>query len=85
MANKCFFCLSEAKMVDHLLLHCARTRILWNLLFSLFGVYWIISCSVKETLLGWQGSFVGKTRKKAWQAAPLCIFWTVEGKEFDNV
>ena len=31
--------------------------------------------SVKETLLGWHGAFVGKTRKKAWQT--LCIFWSV--------
>ncbi|KAJ9707665.1 hypothetical protein PVL29_002622 [Vitis rotundifolia] len=64
-------------MVDHLLLHCVKTRVLWNLLFSLFGVAWVLSGSVKETLLGWHGAFVGKTRKKAWQMAPLCIFWTV--------
>ena len=38
---------------------------------------WILSCSVKETLFGWHGLFVAKTRKKVWQAASLCIFWTV--------
>ena len=38
---------------------------------------WILSCSVKETLLGWHGSFVGKAHKKTWQVALLCIFWTV--------
>ncbi|KAL6323476.1 hypothetical protein AAG906_039048 [Vitis piasezkii] len=65
LANRCFLCLSEVKMVDHLLLHCAKTRVLWNLLFSLVGVAWILSCSVKETLLGWHGAFVGKARKKA--------------------
>ena len=31
----------------------------------------------KETLLGWRGEFVGKRRKRAWQMAPLCIFWLV--------
>ena len=72
LANKCFFCLSKVKMVDHLLLHCAKTWVLWNLFFSLFGVSWILSCSMKETLLGWNGSFVG-----TWQAAPLCIFRTM--------
>ena len=77
MANRCFLCLSEAKTVDHLLLHCVKTRALWNLLFSLFGVAWVLSGSVKETLLGWHGAFVGKTRKKAWQMAPLFIFWSV--------
>ena len=69
LANRCFLCLSEVETVDHLLLHCAKTRVLWNLLFSLFGVSWILSCSVKETLLGWHGLFVGKARKKVWQTA----------------
>ncbi|RVW55855.1 Transmembrane emp24 domain-containing protein p24beta3 [Vitis vinifera] len=32
---------------------------------------------LKATLLGWNGGFVGKRHKKAWQMAPLCIFWTV--------
>ena len=33
--------------------------------------------SVKETLLGWRGSFVGKNRKVVWQASPLCLFWSI--------
>ena len=74
LANRCFLCLSEVETVDHLLLHCVKTQALWNLLFSLFGVAWVLSSSMKETLLGWHRAFVGKTRKKAWQMAPLCIF-----------
>ena len=77
LANRCFLCLSEEETVDHLLLHCVKTRVLWNLLFSLFGVYWTLSCTVKATLLGWNGGFVGKRRKRAWQMASLCIFWSV--------
>ena len=52
LPNRCFLCLSEAETVDHLLLHCVKTRALWNLLFSLFGVAWVLSGSVKETLIG---------------------------------
>ena len=32
---------------------------------SLFGVSWTLSCTVKATLLGWNGGFVGKRRKRA--------------------
>ncbi|RVW46613.1 Transposon TX1 uncharacterized 149 kDa protein [Vitis vinifera] len=74
LANRCFLCLTEAETVDHLLLRCVMTRTLWNLFFSLFGVEWVLSGTVKETLLGWHGAFVGKIQKKAWQMAPLCIF-----------
>ena len=45
--------------------------------FFLFGVAWVLSSLVKETLLRWHRAFVGKTCKKAWQMAPLCIFWSV--------
>ena len=65
LANRCFLCLSEEETVNHLLLHCVKMRALWSLLFSLFGVAWVLSGSIKETLLGWHGAFVGKTRKKA--------------------
>ena len=60
--------------MDHLLLHCVKTRVLWKLLFSIFGASWTLSCIVKETLLGWNGAFVGKGRKKAWQMAPYVYF-----------
>ena len=33
--------------------------------------------SVREMLLGRKGAFVGKRRKKVWQEAPSCLFWTV--------
>ena len=50
---------------------------LWELLFSLFGVNWIILGLVRDMLLGWKGTFVRKRRKKVWQVAPSCLFWTV--------
>ena len=34
------------------------------LLLSLFGVYWVLPSYVKETLLGWCDSFIGRKRKK---------------------
>ena len=77
MANRCFLCLSEVETVDHLLLYYVKTRALRSLIFYLFGVDWVLSGSVKDTLLGWHGAFVGKTHKKAWQMAPLCIFWSI--------
>ena len=77
LANRCFLCGEEEETVDHLLIHCSKARILWNLLLTIFCVSWVFPLSMKETLLSWQGSFVGKRRKKAWMATPLCILWTV--------
>lgn len=62
---------------DHLLIHCEKTRVLWELLFALFRVFWVLPSSVRETLLGWHGLFVGKKRKKDWSVGTLCFIWTV--------
>ena len=50
---------------------------LWSLIFSLFGVQWVLHSSIKRNLLGWHGAFVGKRREKTWRAAPLCLMWTL--------
>ena len=63
--------------INHIFLYCAKTRTLWVLFFSLFGVQWVLLATIKVTLLDWDGSFVGKKRKKVWRTNHLCIFWTV--------
>ena len=63
--------------MDHLLLYCSKTIMLWELLFSLFGTFWMMLGSVRELLLSLKSVFLDKRRKKVWQAAPLCLFWTV--------
>ena len=68
LANKCFMCLEKEETIDHLLLHCTKTRVLWDLVFNLFGVSWVLP------------SWVGKKRKKVWRAAPLYIFWKARNR-----
>ena len=75
--NRCYVCQMHEELINHILLHCAKTRTLWELLFTLFGVQWMLPASVRETLLGWDGSFVGKKRREVWRVGPLRIFWTV--------
>ena len=75
--NRCFLCKCDKESCDHILLHCSKASLLWQLVFSLFGVVWLVHSSVKEMLLGWHGRFVGKKRNKAWNVAPLCLLWTV--------
>ena len=77
LVNRCFLCEEEEEMVDHLLVHCCKARLMWGLLFAIIGVRWAFPSTVRDTLISWHGSFVGKKQRKAWLISPLCLFWTI--------
>ncbi|RVX20823.1 Protein HUA2-like 3 [Vitis vinifera] len=64
LPNRCLLCCAADETIDHLLIHCTKSKVLWDLLFTLFSVQWVLPLSVKEVLLGWHDSFVGKKRRK---------------------
>ena len=70
-------CKADEESANHVLIHCPTAAMIRHLIFTLFGVHWVMPNSIKETILGWNGSFVGKKRKKVWNAAPLYLFWTL--------
>ena len=47
--------------MEHILLHCVKTRVLWELLFSIFGVVWVNPKTVGDTLLSWGGCLLRPT------------------------
>ena len=74
MPNGCYMCKEEEETRVHILLHCPKARILWQLLFALFSVQWVMHSSVRGLILSWGGFPIGRKRKKAWKVAPLCLF-----------
>ena len=54
---------------------CPKAAMLWQLIFALFGVWQVIPFSIKDVILNWHDTFVGKKRKKVWRATPLCFFF----------
>ena len=77
LANRCFLCCEEEESIDHILIHCSRARALWEFLFALFRVFWVLPSSARDTLIEWRGFMLGKKHRKVWKAAPLCLFWAV--------
>ena len=77
LANRCFLCEEDKEDMNHLLLHCKKVRMLWDLFLSIVGTSWVFPDSVIQMLLSWQGAPVSKKRKNIWIAAPLCLFWIV--------
>ena len=77
LPNRCYMCKEEEETSVHILLHCPKACILWQLIFSLFGVQWVMHSSVRGLLLSWGDFLVGRKRKKAWKVTPLCLFWSI--------
>ena len=77
IVNRCFLCEEHEETIDHLLIHCSRAKMLWDLLLAITEANWVFPRTVRQLLLAWQSASVGKKRKRVWMAAPLCLFWTL--------
>ncbi|RVW44924.1 hypothetical protein CK203_077943 [Vitis vinifera] len=74
---RCFLCQKCGESIDHLLLHCERTRrcgLCSSLSLEFLGFF----AFGEETLIGWRGSFVGKKRKVAWLLAVMLVLGYLE-------
>ena len=54
MINRCSLCKDNKELVDHILIHCGKTRELWTLLLSYFGLVWVFPTLVRNLLLEWK-------------------------------
>ena len=47
LANRCFLCEEEEESIDHLLVHCSKAKVSWDIFLGLVGVSWVFPKSVK--------------------------------------
>jgi hypothetical protein len=73
----CCMCKKNGESVDHLLLHCEVATQLWNYVFSLFGVEWVIPQSFLNLLACWNRVGGRDISKVIWRMVPLCIIWCI--------
>ena len=77
LANVCFLCEDDEETIDHLLIHCSRAKMLWDLFLAIVDSSWMFPLTVHQFLLTWQSANVRKKHKRVWMAASLCLFWTL--------
>jgi hypothetical protein len=76
VVNRCWLYETDGESVDHLLIHCAAARDLWNAFFARFGLCWVMPRTVKELLASWWTA--GSTRSAiVWKMVPHCILWCI--------
>ena len=86
----CYMCKKSGESMNNLLLHCPIAYELWSMVWTLFGLLWVMPQSVIDLLSSWQGSFSGHRSIDLWRVVPhcvLCCIWRernsrcFEGKE----
>ena len=70
----CCMCKRDGESVAHLLLHCPIASDLWGLVFSMFGVDWVMPRDVMELLFCWP-QFPQRVPGNIWNIIPHCLTW----------
>ena len=69
----CCICKCSGESIDHLLLHCEVPMELWNMVFQLFGVTWVMPSWMKECLGSWRRQRGNCTVLQIWRMTHLCV------------
>jgi hypothetical protein len=78
LTSWCCMCKVDGESIDHLLLlHCPYAKELWDMIFGLFGIHWVMPKCVIEVFWCWQGSFGRHQNIVIWKAIPHCLMWYI--------
>jgi hypothetical protein len=58
-----------------ILLHCPYAKELWDMIFALFGIHWVMPKRVIDLFNCWQGSLGRHQNFVIWKAIPHCLMW----------
>jgi hypothetical protein len=77
LVSWCCLCKADGETVDHLLLHCAFSKEVWDMVFVMFGVSWTMPRTVRGLLACWQGSSGKHRHIEIWRCVPHCLMWCI--------
>ena len=79
----CYMCKCSSESVSHLFLHCPVAAEVWDMVFGLFGVSWVMPSFVVGLFACWQGHFGRLRNGVIWKIVPPCLMWCI-WKERNN-
>ena len=75
LVSWCCMCKADGETVNHLLLHCSYAKEIWDMVFAMFGVLWVMLGGVGELFACWQGKMGKHPKHLIWRAVPHCLMW----------
>lgn len=68
-------CMKSGKSVDHLLLHCEMANALWNAIFNLERLAWVMPNRVIDLFVYWKGKFDRLENAAMWKMVSSYLMW----------
>jgi hypothetical protein len=75
LQNWCCLCKNNGESVDHLFLHCPLATDLWWMVFSMFGVQWVMPRTIMDLFSCWMGLPGRHDTVLIWKMIPHCLIW----------
>ena len=73
----CCMCKEAGESIDYLFHHCHTARELWALVFSMFGIWWVMPRHVVDLLAYWNFCKRRSRSATAWGLIPNCLMWVI--------
>ena len=80
MVNRCSICKDSDESVDHILIHCGKTKEFGTLLLKSFRLVWVFPTSVRNLLLEWKIKGQEKKMRAVWRLSSICPFYCIWGE-----
>ncbi|WMV25726.1 hypothetical protein MTR67_019111 [Solanum verrucosum] len=77
MCPRCFFCEQQAKIINHLFLHCKVVRQLWHLFTSFRGANQTMPQRASQAIESWNNEGSSSTDQSRWRIVPVVIWWSI--------
>uniref|UniRef100_A0A2N9HVB8 N-acyl-aliphatic-L-amino acid amidohydrolase n=1 Tax=Fagus sylvatica TaxID=28930 RepID=A0A2N9HVB8_FAGSY len=74
LLDRCCMCKEDGESIDHLFLHCSVANELWQLVFSMFEIWWVMPYHVVDLLACWSGHTRSGIDAIRWGAAKSKCF-----------
>ena len=80
LANRFYICEENEETIEHLLVHCKKVKMLWDLFLLIVGTSWVLHSTIMA-----RSNSGEKIKKKMVGSPPLLILDFMAGKKYGGV
>lgn len=73
----CVLCFPNLEWNNDLLVHCPSSWLLWEILFNLINLYWVVPIDVSSLVFQWRALHLPSKTQKLWNLCLHALLWSI--------